>query len=250
MTYSKFLLFGVVASQLPRLAVSMETKNGYLCNLCHSLQNEYPYPPPSAEQKVVRFSESEDEKFGLPRDRGETCIEVWNTVLDFANPNIKDETSCRSMAQAYATQCCNDVIDEAYITSGEEVLQISKEENDILGEASVISLTHPQHYGIASRVRNVNSENIVATRSSVDRLSSSSMGNRSNVDNDGENDNGDGVSIAQPLSGVISNEGSLSNHSTNRLSSSSMGTGRDVDSSQENDRSIGKTSSVFYLRGR
>ena len=109
MTTGTFLLLAVVALHLPSSAFSLETENGYLCNLCHSLQNDYPYPPPAAEDKIVRFTQSQDEQFGLPWDRGSTCLEVWDTVLDFANPNIIDESSCRSMAAAYAPQCCNDM---------------------------------------------------------------------------------------------------------------------------------------------
>lgn len=250
MAFSRFVLIGIVAVHLPVLVFSMETKSGYLCNLCHSLRNEYPYPPPSAEIKVVRFSKSEDEQFGLPWDRGSTCIEVWNTVLDFANPNIKDETSCRSMAKAYATQCCNDVIDEPQGSSGEEVQQISNEEEDILGTASVIPLKQPQQYGIASRVSNVSSENTRNTRPSTDRLSSSSMGSGSEVDNNGDNDNANGLSVAQSLVAVISNEGSSLRPSIDRLSNSSVGSGRDVDSNEGNDRKFRKAASVFYLRGK
>jgi len=83
----------------------------YLCNLCHSLENEYPYPPPSSEQSVVRFADANEdniEAFGMPWDRGITCIDVWNKVLDFQNPYIVDESSCRNMAAVYAPQCCND----------------------------------------------------------------------------------------------------------------------------------------------
>lgn len=106
---------------------SMETPNGYLCNLCYSRENEYHYPPPSIEQKVVRFtspisstaakSEQQEREsttvtsinvaFGMPWDIGTTCIDVWNKVLDYKNPNIVDESSCRSMAALFAPQCCN-----------------------------------------------------------------------------------------------------------------------------------------------
>lgn len=96
-------------------ALAMETEQGYLCNLCHSLKNEYPFPPPSAEQAIVQFPKvSQIEAFGMPWDRGLTCIDVWNNVLDFQNPKIVDESSCRSMAEVYAPQCCSDrIIPEA-----------------------------------------------------------------------------------------------------------------------------------------
>ena len=106
------VLLALVTIHLPLSVVSMDTENGYLCNLCHSLQNELPYPPPDAEPKVVRFTQLQDEQFGLPWDRGITCLEVWNIVLDFANPNVHDETSCRSMAAAYAPQCCHHITND------------------------------------------------------------------------------------------------------------------------------------------
>mmetsp|Transcript_18172 Transcript_18172/g.41715 ORF Transcript_18172/g.41715 Transcript_18172/m.41715 type:complete len:174 (-) Transcript_18172:86-607(-) len=104
------ILLAIVAifSSVPR-ALAMDAEHGYLCNLCHSRKNEYPYPPPSAEQAIVRFPKaSHIEEFGMPWDRGITCIDAWNTVLDFQNPKVVDEPSCRSMAEVYAPQCCND----------------------------------------------------------------------------------------------------------------------------------------------
>jgi len=106
------LLLAILAIHLPVSVTAMYTANGYLCNLCHSLQNDHPFPPPSAQEVVVRFSKSENEQFGLPWDRGITCLEVWDIVLDFANPNVYDQASCRAMAAAYAPQCCNDIFEE------------------------------------------------------------------------------------------------------------------------------------------
>jgi hypothetical protein len=111
----KNLLFlgTIVATNLPTHVISMQMPNGYMCNLCHSLQNDHPFPPPSAQDVVVRFSKSENEQFGLPWDRGVTCLEVWDIVLDYANPNVFDEQSCRAMAAAYAPQCCNDIFEDS-----------------------------------------------------------------------------------------------------------------------------------------
>lgn len=124
------------------VVMSMETENGYLCNLCHSLNNDHPYPPPSAEDFIVRFTQSQTEEFGFPWERGSTCIEVWDTVLDYANANIIDESSCRRMAAAYAPQCCNDIdivdvndeqqqqdIAIGASTAGEEVIPTVRNEN-------------------------------------------------------------------------------------------------------------------------
>ena len=108
----------------------METPNGYLCNLCHSLENDHPFPPESAQEVVVRFSKSENEQFGLPWDRGITCLEVWDTVLDFANPNVFDQASCRAMAAAYALQCCNDVGDDESRDSSIEQLEQQESNNE------------------------------------------------------------------------------------------------------------------------
>lgn len=124
------------------VVMSMETENGYLCNLCHSLNNDHPYPPPSAEDFIVRFTQSQTEVFGFPWERGSTCIEVWDTVLDYANAKIIDESSCRRMAAAYAPQCCNDIdivdvndeqqqqdIAIGASTAGEEVIPTVRNEN-------------------------------------------------------------------------------------------------------------------------
>lgn len=125
------------------VVMSMETENGYLCNLCHSLNNDHPYPPPSAEDFIVRFTQSQTEEFGFPWERGSTCIEVWDTVLDYANAKIIDESSCRRMAAAYAPQCCNDIdivdvndeqqqqqdIAIGASTAGEEVIPTVRNEN-------------------------------------------------------------------------------------------------------------------------
>eukprot|EP00531_Pseudo-nitzschia_arenysensis_P011655 CAMPEP_0116139486 /NCGR_PEP_ID=MMETSP0329-20121206/13339_1 /TAXON_ID=697910 /ORGANISM="Pseudo-nitzschia arenysensis, Strain B593" /LENGTH=204 /DNA_ID=CAMNT_0003634535 /DNA_START=102 /DNA_END=716 /DNA_ORIENTATION=+ len=121
----KQLLIAIVAIHLPVSVVAMYTPNGYLCNLCHSLKNDHPFPPPSAQEVVVRFNKTENEQFGLPWDRGITCLEVWDTVLDFANPHVYDQASCRAMAAAYAPQCCNDIIEEP-----EEHSDKSEEESD------------------------------------------------------------------------------------------------------------------------
>ncbi len=143
----KNLLFlGIVATYLPTHVISMQMPNGYMCNLCHSLQNDHPFPPPSAQDVVVRFSKSENEQFGLPWDRGVTCLEVWDTVLDYANPNVFDEQSCRAMAAAYAPQCCNDIFDESTDNLVEqmetETIQEEEDSSDVelaVEEALVVS---------------------------------------------------------------------------------------------------------------
>lgn len=136
------LAVAVAMIHLPSSAVSgsmvTTTEQGpYLCNLCHSRQNDHPYPPPDAEDTVVQFTQSQAERFGMPVDRGTTCLEVWDTVLDYANPSVTDEASCRSMAEAYAPQCCNDstddeAVDEPRGTPTEEQ-QESNEEQGVVG---------------------------------------------------------------------------------------------------------------------
>ena len=180
------IILSIIAVHLPLAVISMETKNGYLCNLCHSLQNDHPYPPPDAEDRIVRFTKSQNEKFGSPFDRGVTCLEVWNNVLDFANPNIKDETSCRDMAQAYASQCCNDITEE----SGDDLAEHHKD-------------TVPLH----------NDVRLLVTRSINDRISDPAIGN-------GRKDaTAEASSNTQPLQ----NEPSFVRK---RISNPSMGAGR------------------------
>jgi len=106
-----FVALTLAVQHLPFLpnAVAMFTEQGYLCNLCHSLQNEYPYPPPDMEERSVRFTQSQIESYGSPLEIGNNCLDIWNIVLDYANPNIVDESSCRGMAAFYAPQCCNSI---------------------------------------------------------------------------------------------------------------------------------------------
>jgi len=245
MTTSNYLLLTVLAIHLPFFAVSMQTANGYLCNLCHSLDNEYPYPPPSAESRIVRFSKAEDQQFGLPWNRGSTCLEIWNKVLDFANPNVDDETSCRGMAKAYASQCCNDYIEEPQNNSDEQQ-ELSIEAKDLVGTANVdeIALTSTQLYGIIPRVSNGGSEETKKTRPTMDRLSASSMASGREVDIS------DALTAEESQSLIGSNESSGTRSSTDRLSSSTMGDGRDADSNGGNDRNLRRTASASYLRGR
>lgn len=250
MTTNTYLLFTVVAIHLPFFAVSMQTDNGYLCNLCHSLENEYPYPPPTAESRIVRFSKAEDEEFGMPWSRGSTCLEVWNKVLDFANPNIKDETSCRSMAKAYASQCCNDFIEKIQDNSDEKQIQEeSIEDQFIEGTTNVAesSLAKRQLFRIFSRLSNERSEKTKRTRPTTDRLSTSSMATGREADENGENKIADRFSRADPQSLIVSNE---SSGARERLSSSTMGTGRYTDINGDGDRNIRRTASVSYLRGK
>lgn len=176
MTALTRLVRAIVAIHIPLSALSMETENGYLCNLCHSRQNEYPYPPPRTEGKVVRFTKSENEQFGLPWDRGITCLDVWNTVLDFANPNVVDEASCRSMAAVYAPQCCFDFPDES-----DEV------DNAASANAKELSSTQPQlHHKVVSKSSTVDSRKPNESRPSEERKSSSSTdtGRNNNEDED------------------------------------------------------------------
>lgn len=245
MTTSTYLLLIAVATHLPFFAVSMQTENGYLCNLCHSLENEYPYPPPSAELRIVRFSKAEDEQFGLPWNRGSTCLEIWNKVLDYANPNVDDETSCRSMASAYASQCCNDYIEEPPDNSNQQQV-LSNEAANVADTADVneISLTTPQLYGIIPRVSNDSAEKTKKTRPGTDRLSTSSMASGRDIDVF------DKLTEAESQSLPVNNKSSGTRSSTDRLSSSTMGTGREADSNGDNDRNLRRTASAFYLRGR
>ena len=160
----KKLLYGIVATHLPIYATSMQTPNGYLCNLCHSLQNDHPFPPPSAQDVVVRFSKSENEQFGLPWDRGITCLEVWDTVLDFANPNVFDQQSCRAMAAAYAPQCCNDIFEESP-DSPDEVEQAVE---NIEEEESSDTELDVEELSVVSKEENSNDENTEQSESSND----------------------------------------------------------------------------------
>ena len=162
----KLLFLGMFATHLPTHVVSMQMPNGYLCNLCHSLQNDHPFPPPSAQDVVVRFSKSENEQFGLPWDRGVTCLEVWDIVLDYANPNVVDQQSCRAMAAAYAPQCCNDIFDEEMSDNlieeiETETLQEQEEESsDIVLEETVV----------VSKVENSSDEDVQESQSSSDDI--------------------------------------------------------------------------------
>lgn len=137
-TIAHLVLLALVTVYLPLSVVSMDTENGYLCNLCHSLQNEFPYPPPDAEPKVVRFTQLQNEQFGLPWDRGVTCLDVWNIVLDYANPNVQDEASCRSMAAAYAPQCCHHITDDDEPES-HRLAQQQQENNNEGGDIQVVA---------------------------------------------------------------------------------------------------------------
>lgn len=227
-TIAHLVILALVTVYLPLSVVSMDTENGYLCNLCHSLQNEFPYPPPDAEPKVVRFTQLQNEQFGLPWDRGVTCLDVWNIVLDYANPNVQDEASCRSMAAAYAPQCCHHITDDDEPEShrlAQQQQENNNEEGDIEGVAARVeelSLTLPaQQYeatynasgektlkqrpterlinstmGSAIRETNVESNLVtvpgvgvgIETTPSKDRESHSGMGTERNNDNDGNND--------------------------------------------------------------
>lgn len=242
------LIFTIVVIHLPLSAVSMETENGYLCNLCHSLDNQYPYPPPNTEGNIVRFTQSQDEEFGLPWLRGITCLDVWNTVLDYANPNVKDETSCRSMASAYASQCCNDVAEDQETNSVEH----QRENNE--------------QYG-ASDTTNVRA--LSTSRQTRERLSSSLMGGGRNNVIDSDNDT-NVQSLSLTVGGTDRENTRKIRPFSERISGSSMGMGRSgansealtfelSDASREKLRqrlstsSIGtgnrRTASTFYLRG-
>ena len=186
MTVTKQLILATVAIHLPAFAVSMYTPNGYLCNLCHSLQNDHPFPPQSAKEVVVRFSKSENEQFGLPWDRGITCLEVWDTVLDFANPNVYDQASCRAMAAAYAPQCCNDIVEEPQerLKENEEGNQSNEEEGTrVDAELGVEELL------VVSKVSNSIDEKIESTQSSTQQISSSNLDSERSDDKDMNDDN-------------------------------------------------------------
>jgi len=199
------LIFVIMAIHLPFSAVSMEAENGYLCNLCHSLDNQYPYPSPNTEGNVVRFTQSQDEEFGLPWLRGVTCLDVWNNVLDYANPNVKDETSCRSMARAYASQCCNDIAEDPQSKTVEQ----QGESNGEIG------------------ITDANSIKALSTRRLTrERLSAPSMGGGRNNAIDGDNDTN-----AQSLSLTVDRSDSEEKPRkirpfSERISGSSMGLGR------------------------
>ena len=184
------LIRTLVAIHLPLSAVSMQTQNGYLCNLCHSLQNDHPFPPPSAEAIVVRFNKTENEKYGLPWDRGVTCIEVWNTVLDYANSNVYDEQSCRSMAAAYAPQCCNDVPDQDQANPVEQQKEQGNADKVVVGTIKVkeLSATKTKEDDVLSTAINNSDEETENTRPSRERISSSNT-ERNDGDNGGDNDN-------------------------------------------------------------
>lgn len=175
----KQLLLYIVAFHLPVSVFAMYTPNGYLCNLCHSLQNDHPFPPPSAQEVVVRFSKSENEQFGLPWDRGITCLEVWDTVLDFANPNVYDQASCRAMAAAYAPQCCNDIIEEPQEHSEEgKVIERESQNNGSEDAENVLDVEE-----------SLLDENIEGTQSSPQQISSSTVDSKKKDETDANNGN-------------------------------------------------------------
>mmetsp|Transcript_21691 Transcript_21691/g.53802 ORF Transcript_21691/g.53802 Transcript_21691/m.53802 type:complete len:202 (-) Transcript_21691:24-629(-) len=186
MTVTKQLVLATVAIHLPASAVAMYTPNGYLCNLCHSLQNDHPFPPQSAQEVVVRFSKSENEQFGLPWDRGITCLEVWDTVLDFANPNVYDQASCRAMAAAYAPQCCNDIVEEPQesLEENEEGNQSNEEEG-----TGVDAELGVEESSVVSKVSNSIDEEIESTQSSTQQISSSNLDSGRSDDKDMNDDN-------------------------------------------------------------
>jgi len=263
-TIAHLVLLALVTVHLPLSVVSMDTENGYLCNLCHSLQNEFPYPPPDAEPKVVRFTQLQNEQFGLPWDRGVTCLEVWNIVLDYANPNVHDETSCRSMAAAYAPQCCHHITDDDEEPESHRLAQQQQEsrETNVDSNASIemgtlaLTLTEEQPIRQRESLSNMgtgrgtdtDSNSIIVpglgleTTPSRDRESHSGMGTKRNDDNDRNND----TVQAGSLSFTLTEEQRF----RERESHSSMSTERNDDNDGNNDSNVRRTAaSTSFLRG-
>lgn len=201
MNHRSLLLLGavqLVAIPSTSIVLSMDTENGYLCNLCHSLQNDYPYPPPVAENRSVRLGTAEIEEFGSPFEMGTTCLNVWNNVLDFANPNIVDDDSCRRLASIYAPQCCNELpMDEASLTT---LISPSLQQQDpqitlnALNNNLDATATRSPSARIGSSSigmgRN-DSSRTNATRSPSQRIGTSSIGT-GRTDTNNEEDEGDG----------------------------------------------------------
>jgi hypothetical protein len=104
-----------LASTCPRQSAAAEESLGYVCNLCHSLANEHPYPPPSLEEKNVylplKFGGKKWQP-GQAQHRQPTCLQLWMDGLDSAIPGVSDEKSCREMAAMFAPQCCNEYLEE------------------------------------------------------------------------------------------------------------------------------------------
>ncbi|KAG7344611.1 hypothetical protein IV203_022619 [Nitzschia inconspicua] len=84
----------------------------YVCDLCYSITNEYPYPPPSLEEKSVYLPLQYGGKQWQPDQEIPTCLEVWNDALDAVNPGVFDESSCREMASMFSPQCCNEFLQD------------------------------------------------------------------------------------------------------------------------------------------
>jgi hypothetical protein len=94
-----------------------------MCNLCHSLANEAPYPLPELENRTVTMNG----RWGTPEELGSTCLEVWNHVLDFGTGGggtgdgeyHYDMATCRMMGREYAPQCCNSRADLPMLLSSD-----------------------------------------------------------------------------------------------------------------------------------
>ncbi|KAG7370487.1 hypothetical protein IV203_019057 [Nitzschia inconspicua] len=93
-------------------AAQTSEKSPYVCDLCYSITNEHPYPPPSLEEKGVYLPLQYGGKQWQPDQKLPTCLEVWKDALDAVNPGVFDESSCREMASMFAPQCCNEFLQD------------------------------------------------------------------------------------------------------------------------------------------